>query len=123
MWFSSASTTKLLFIALRLTYASKARPTYVLGNSGGNNVITDEYIVVLKDLLTDSDFAKHVSWVSDLGLKPQSGNYQLKAYNINGLRACHGLFSRKVIENITADPGVTILYPFFPFFLWLCVSD
>lgn len=106
MWFSTTAITKILLLALQFTSIARAHPANILDKSGDSGVIAGEYIVVLKDL-TDSEFSKHISWVSDLDSKSRE-KALVEKYSIDSLRAYHGSFDRETIRKIASNPEVTM---------------
>lgn len=107
MWLSTTAITGISLLALQFTPIAQARPAN-LPDKGGDGVVADEYIVVLKDL-TDSGFAKHISWAFDLGSRSRGGGPSLiEAYTTSNLRVYHGSFDRKTVEKIAINPEVTI---------------
>lgn len=119
MWFSTIAITEILLLALQFTSIARAHPANILDKSGDSSVIAGEYIVVLKDL-TDSEFAKHISWVSDLDSKSRE-KALVEKYSIDSLRAYHGSFDRETIRKIASNPEVTIAT--FPFLAKYCLGS
>lgn len=107
MWFSAAVITEVFFAALQFTSIAQARPAIVLDNVSDSDIIAGEYIVVLKDL-TDNDFAKHLSWASDLSSRSREGPSLIETYKISSLRAYHGSFNRETIGKIAISPEVSL---------------
>lgn len=107
MWFSAAVIIEVFLVALQFTSIAQARPENVLDNASDSGIIAGEYIVVLKDL-TDSDFAKHLSWASDLSSRSREEPSLIETYKINSLRAYHGSFDRETIRKIAISPEVSI---------------
>lgn len=105
MWFSAAVVTEVFLLAIQFTSITQARPANVLDYGSDSGIIAGEYIVVLKDL-ADSEFAKHISWALDLGLKSQGGSSLIETYKISSLRAYHGSFDRETIREIAISPEV-----------------
>lgn len=107
MWLPTTAITEIFLLALQFASITQARPTNVPDNDD-SSVIAGEYIVVLKDL-TDNEFTKHISWVSDLGQNSREEPAPLiEKYSIDNLRAYHGSFDRKTIRMIASSSEVAI---------------
>lgn len=105
MWLPTTAITEIFLLALQFASITQARPTNVPDNDD-SSVIAGEYIVVLKDL-TDNEFTKHISWVSDLGQNSREESL-IEKYSIDNLRAYHGSFGRKTIRMIASNSEVAI---------------
>lgn len=108
MWFTKAAITRLLISAAQFIAITQTRPAEAPHKSSDSSTIPGEYIIVLKDQLTDSDFAKHTSWASSLDSKSRKRNPVLETYNMDGLKAYHGSFDRETIEKIASNPEVNL---------------
>ncbi|KAL0639172.1 hypothetical protein Q9L58_001858 [Maublancomyces gigas] len=110
MWLPTTAITEIFLLALQFASITQARPTNVPDNDD-SSVIAGEYIVVLKDL-TDNEFTKHISWVSDLGQNSREEPAPLiEKYSIDNLRAYHGSFDRKTIRMIASSSEVLFIEP------------
>ncbi|OAL72634.1 serine proteinase [Trichophyton violaceum] len=100
---------KVISVFLAAVAAVDARAFF--HNRGGNDVIPNSYIVVMKDGVTAEDFDSHISSVAATHSlnKAKRGSETVghkDSFNINGWRAYNGHFDEATIESILNDDKV-----------------
>nr|AJD23187.1 alkaline serine protease [Onygena corvina] len=96
---------KVISVFLAAVAAVDARAFF--HNKGGNDIIPNSYIVVMKDGISTQEFESHISSVSATHAKRSTELVGHKdSFNINGWRAYNGHFDAATLESILNDDNV-----------------
>ncbi|KAI1911198.1 Secreted subtilisin-like serine protease sub5 [Ophidiomyces ophidiicola] len=103
---------KVLFLAA----VSAVNAADILAASRPQDVIADQYIVVMKNDVSAESFSSHRSWVadmhhSDLTKRSLVGHGIKRTYDFHSMKGYSGVFDKKTIKEIAKNPNVAFIEP------------
>nr|KMM71521.1 oryzin [Coccidioides posadasii RMSCC 3488] len=105
---------KILSLSLAATAVADAAT--ILSPRYPNDVIPNEYIVVMKDGVSSASFASHSAWVADMHYynhtkRALPGHGIQEVYDIYEMKAYSGKFDEDTIQRIAKEPDVAFIEP------------
>ncbi|EAS27902.3 subtilisin-like protease [Coccidioides immitis RS] len=101
-------------LSISLAAASAANAAKILSPSRPDDVIPNQYIVVMKDGVSGEAFGSHRAWVSDMHHTNLTRRALLnhgikKTYDFMRMKGYSGVFDRDTIKDISQSPDVAFI--------------
>lgn len=102
-------------LCLSLAAAGFVNAADILSVPNTDNVVPDEYIVMMKDDVSVDAFASHKNWLAEthrtnMTRRDLGYNGDVKhSYDFGGLKGYSGKFDHSAMEEISNDPNVCLI--------------